>query len=115
MPDSVLVLAMYGIIEGIKNSELGFNEEKLNEIYLRAVEEPNLNPVHQGYVQCPECCEEILMIPTLRVMGEAIENHVCKHREALKADPVLAHRTAISVRLALVGQVLDQSCKSKFP
>jgi hypothetical protein len=106
---------MYGIVEGAKNFELGFNDEKLEEIYLRAVGEPNLNAVHEGFVRCPECCEEILMIPTLRVMGEAIENHVCKHREALKADPVRAHRTAISVRLALVGQVLDQSTKTQAP
>ncbi len=106
---------MYGIVEGAKNFPLDFNDEKLEEIYLRAVKEPNLNIVHEGFVRCPECCEEILMIPTLRVMGEAIENHVCKHREALKADPVRAHRTAISVRLALVGQVLDQSTKAQAP
>jgi hypothetical protein len=106
---------MYGIVESAKNFELDFNDEKIEEIYLRAVEEPNLNVVHEGFVRCPECCEEILMIPTLRVMGEAIENHVCKHREALKTDPVRAHRTAISVRLALVGQVLDQSCKTQVP
>lgn len=99
--------------EGVKNGESSFNDEKLKEIYLRAVEEPNHNAVHQGFVRCPECCEEILMIPTLRVMGEAIENHVCKHRDALKADPVRAHRTAIVVRLALVGQVLHQSCKAQ--
>jgi hypothetical protein len=111
-PDSVF--SMCGHDEDVENSKTSFSDEKLEEIYQRVIDEPNRNTVHRGFVRCPECGEEILMIPTLRVMGEAIENHIQKHRETLKANPVRAHRTAIAVRLALVGQVLRQSCKAQI-
>ena len=73
---------MCGNEEGTQNAQVIFNEEKVLEIYQRVVVEPNRNVVRRGYVCCPECGEEILLIPTLRVMGEAIENHIQKHREA---------------------------------
>jgi len=92
-------------------SDLVFDDDNLRVLYERAVELPNKNAPLKGFIRCPECGEEILMIPTLRVMSEAIENHVRKHEEHLKLNPIKAHQTAILVRLSLMSQVLEQSCK----
>jgi hypothetical protein len=43
-------------------------------------------------------------------MGEAIEAHVIKHKEQLKAEPIKGHQKALNVRLALVQQVLQLVC-----
>ena len=88
-----------------------YDEEKLRAIYKKVIEEPNKNVAKKGFIRCPECGEEILIIPTLRVMHEAIENHVCKHKEQLKREPIKEHQTAIFVRLSLMEQVLQYACK----
>jgi hypothetical protein len=90
--------------------EVSFDNEKLEQIYLKVVEMPNKNSLKRGFIKCPQCGEEILMIPTLRVMNDAIENHVRKHKELLKDDPIKEHRIAIGIRLSLTGQVLQQAC-----
>ena len=94
-----------------KMTEAMYDDDKLRTIYQKVIEEPNKNAVRKGFIRCPECGEEILMIPTLRVMQEAIENHVNKHKELLKADPVKQHQTAILIRLSLMGQVLQYACR----
>jgi len=91
-----------------------YNEERLKLIYEKAVKIPNMNSVQKGCIKCPDCGEEILIIPTLRVMHRAIENHVCKHKEQLKADPIKEHQTAILIRLSLTGQVLQYACKQEI-
>jgi hypothetical protein len=90
--------------------EVSFDNEKLEQIYQKVVETPNKNSLKRGFIECPQCGEEILMIPTLRVMNNAIENHVRKHKELLKDDPIKEHQMAISIRLSLTGQVLQQAC-----
>lgn len=55
--------------------------EKLKELYLKVVSEPNGNYFKRGFIKCPDCDEEILMVPTLKKMSEAIENHVKIHKE----------------------------------
>jgi hypothetical protein len=55
------------------------------------------------------------MIPTLRIMHKAIEDHVHVHKEQLKGDPIKAHQVAILVRLSLVGQVLQFACNTQLP
>ena len=96
-------------------TEVTLDEGKLKALYLKVVEEPNRNAVSKtGLIHCPECGEEILMIPTLRVMSVAIENHVNKHKERLKADSIKMHQTAIFVRLSLVSQVLQKSCHQQI-
>lgn len=87
-----------------------YDDAKIREMYERVVEQPNENIPKKGYIKCPVCGEEILMIPTLRIMGEAIENHVQKHKEILQIDPIKSQQTAILVRLSLMGQVLQQAC-----
>jgi hypothetical protein len=90
---------------------LTFDEEKLKALYEKVVEEPQKTFSQKNLIKCPDCGEEILMIPTLRVMNEAIENHVHIHKEQLKADPIREHQKAISIRISLMGQVLRKACK----
>ncbi len=93
------------------NESITFDDEELKRIYLRVIEEPNKECSNRGLIKCPECGEEILMVPTLRVMHSAIENHVHVHKEQLKTDPIKEHKTAISIRLDLMSQVLQQACR----
>jgi hypothetical protein len=88
-----------------------YDDNKLKTIYEKVIEEPNKNASKKGFIKCPDCGEEILMIPTLRVMNEAIENHVHKHKEQLKETPIKEYQTVIFIRLALMGQVLQKSCR----
>ncbi|MFB3888207.1 MAG: hypothetical protein ACE14S_01865 [Candidatus Bathyarchaeia archaeon] len=93
--------------------EVAYDEEKLKEVYEKVVEEANRDPIKKGLIKCPECGEEILMIPTLRVMHKAIENHVHIHKEQLKAEPIKEHQIAIHIRLDLMGQVLQQAYRQE--
>ena len=101
------------MVLGMEQNQGIFDDEKLIAIYQKVVEQPNRNAVKKGIIRCPDCGEEILMIPTLRVMHIAIENHVHKHKEQLKDDPISAHQTAILIRLSLMGQVLRYACKQE--
>ena len=88
-----------------------YDDSKLKMLYEKVIEAPNKDsPAKKGFIKCPSCGEEILMIPTLRVMSEAIENHVQWHKQQLLNDPIQAQKTAITVRLDLLGQVLRQAC-----
>ena len=95
------------------NEPIPYNEN-LEQIYLRVVEEPNKNYSKKGLIKCPECGEEILMIPTLRIMNNAIERHIHIHKEQLKNEPIKKHQTAINIRLDLMSQVLKQACRFQF-
>jgi hypothetical protein len=57
-------------------------------------------------VRC-ECGAEILMVPDVKLMGEAIETHVELHMRKLK-NPVRADVEAERIRDFLIGQVLDK-------
>jgi hypothetical protein len=98
--------------DGTQMIEPIYDDNKIKLLYEKVIEAPNKDsPSKKGFIKCPICGEEILMIPTLRVMGEAIENHVHKHKQELINDPIKAHKTAIIVRLDLLGQVLQQACQ----
>ncbi len=98
--------------EGILMAETIYDDNKLKALYEKVIEAPNKDsPPKRGLIRCPACGEEILMIPTLRVMSEAIENHVQWHKQQLMNDPIQAQKTAIFVRLDLLGQVLQQACQ----
>jgi hypothetical protein len=93
-------------------AEIIYDDNKLKVLYEKVIEAPNKDcPPKKSFIKCPECGEEILMIPTLRVMSEAIENHVQWHKHSLMNDPIKAHKIAIMVRLDLLGQVLQQACQ----
>ncbi|MCW4004754.1 MAG: hypothetical protein NWE95_12670 [Candidatus Bathyarchaeota archaeon] len=91
----------------IQIKELNSNEN-LQEMYLKVVTGANDCP-RKGFIKCPDCGEEILMIPTLRKMNEAIENHVKNHKEMLKDNTLLQQHTAIQIRLELAQQVLQKA------
>jgi hypothetical protein len=102
---------LHGIGAKTEMTQATYDEEKLRAIYQKVIEEPNKNVAKKGFIRCPECGEEILMIPTLKVMNEAIENHVRKHKEQLIEHPIKEHQTAIFIRLSLMEQVLQYACK----
>lgn len=85
------------------------NNEKLEQMYLKVVSEPNHDCLKKGTIKCPECSQEILMIPSLKAMNKAIENHVKLHKELLKNSPLTMHSKSINIRLDLAQQVLLQS------
>ncbi|MGF3522856.1 MAG: hypothetical protein ACQXXJ_07145, partial [Candidatus Bathyarchaeia archaeon] len=87
-----------------------FNAEQLKQLYRCAVEEPNLPASKSDLIKCPECGEEILMIPTVHVMNVAIENHVRRHKAQLKTDSVKRQQTALKIKLSLTLQVLQRAC-----
>ena len=87
------------------------NNEKLREMYTKVVSEPNLGPIKKEIIKCPECSEEILMIPSLKAMNEAIENHVRAHKETLKTSPLMMHSKSMNIRLDLAQQVLLKASK----
>jgi hypothetical protein len=83
--------------------------DKLRELYLKVVSEPNDSYFKRGFIRCPECGEEILMVPTLHKMSEAIENHVKLHKELPGGSPLLNQQVAMHIRLDLAQQVLVQA------
>jgi len=89
--------------------------EKLKQIYERVVEAPNKEQLKKGLITCPDCSEEILLIPSLKYMSKAIESHIQSHREQLKTEPIKEYRTAIRIRLSLMEQVMLQACKLQIP
>ena len=60
-------------------------------------------------IRCAECSAEILMVPTLGKMVEAIENHVNFHRKQPSADMLVARLRKDFVRANLTEQVLQQA------
>ena len=57
-------------------------------------------------VRCPECGEEIQMVPTLTDMITAIEDHISIHREHSKTELGAAHIKAPCIRENLTEQVI---------
>ncbi len=93
-------------------TEEKFNNEKLFEMYTKVISEANQCHHKKGFIKCSKCGEEILMIPTLRKMNEAIENHVKIHKASLEENVFLKQNTAMHVRLDLVHQVLQEASDS---
>ena len=85
--------------------------EKLKQIYERVVEAPNRQRARRGLIRCPECSQEILLIPSLKYMSKAIENHIQIHREQLKLEPIKEYQTAMRIRLSMMEQVMLQAYK----
>jgi hypothetical protein len=62
-------------------------------------------------IRCPECGEEILMVPTLEKMIEAIENHISTHRKQQSSETNEATLKPADIRTDLSEQVLEQASK----
>ena len=66
------------------------------------------------YIRCPDCGEEIMMVPVLGQMIEAIENHITTHKEPSgepKRDLPIQHPTAPCIRENLTEQVLQRAAE----
>jgi DNA-directed RNA polymerase subunit RPC12/RpoP len=66
------------------------------------------------YIRCPDCGEEIMMVPVLAQMIEAIENHISTHKELgthLKTDLAIGHPKAPCMRENLTEQVLTRAAE----
>jgi hypothetical protein len=64
-------------------TQAAYDKNKLKAIYEKVVQKPNSNAAKKRFIKCPKCHEQILLVPTLRVMQQAIENHIAKHKEEL--------------------------------
>ncbi len=84
-------------------------QTNIEEMYQKVVTQPNDNYQKRGYIKCPQCGDHILMIPTLKAMSQAIENHVKIHKDLLKSQPLQRQKTAIQIRLDLAQQVLKKA------
>ncbi|MCX8151224.1 MAG: hypothetical protein N3D85_06955 [Candidatus Bathyarchaeota archaeon] len=90
-------------------TNLTFSDEQLKQLYRHVVEEPNLSCSKGGFIKCPDCGQEILMIPTLHVMNSAIENHVRHHKAQQKTDLIKSQHAVLKIRLSLMRQVLEKA------
>lgn len=61
-------------------------------------------------IRCPECGEEILLVPTLGKMIEAIENHIGTHRKQRPSRTEITLEPT-NIRTDLTEQVLEQASK----
>jgi len=71
------------------------------------------SPSHQNrYIRCPDCGEQIMMVPDVTQMIEAIENHISTHKvgEYPKHDPIM-HPKAPIIREDLTEQVLIRAAE----
>lgn len=87
------------------------DEEKLSQMYLKVVIEPNQSYLKKECIKCPECGEEILMIRSLKMMNEAIENHVNIHKKLPHDNSIEMRCKSINMRLDLAQQVLKQASR----
>jgi adenine-specific DNA methylase len=61
-------------------------------------------------IKCPVCGKEILLVPNVKLMSEAIEAHVETHKQKIK-DPQV-EKEVERIREDLIAQVLEKASKS---
>ncbi len=75
----------------------------------------NQQPVFERarYIRCPDCGEEIMMVPVLGQMIEAIENHISTHRQQTELNHELAmpHPKRPQIEEDLTEQVLTRAAE----
>ena len=84
-----------------------YEDEKLRQMYLKVVC-PSHTYVKEGLITCPECGEDILIVPSLKKMNEVIENHVQLHKAEPASNILLKYTIPINIRLALARQILSK-------
>ncbi len=65
------------------------------------------------YIRCPDCGEQILMMPNLSEMIEAIENHLSTHGTQAKLNPIVQHLKEPIIEESLAEQVLMKAADTK--
>lgn len=88
------------------------SEKELQDMYFKVISEPNNFLEKKSFIRCPECNKEILMIPSLKAMNTAIENHVKIHKALLKSSSLFMHTKPMAIRLDLAQQVLLQAANA---
>jgi|PlaIllAssembly_1097288.scaffolds.fasta_scaffold803575_1 hypothetical protein len=83
-------------------------------------EEGNMSSPNR-YIRCPDCGEQILMVPVLSQMIESIENHLSTHKDHsdhVNHDPIQHPKTPcinedladqVLIRAAEIGGVLSRN------
>jgi len=72
------------------------------------------SPQNLRYIRCPDCGEEIMMVPVLAQMIESIENHMTthkEHKEHSKHDLTIPHPKTPFIRENLTEQVLTRAAE----
>ncbi len=67
-------------------------------------------PTANRFIRCPDCGEEIAMVPVLCEMIEAIENHIATHKDHSSHD-LKVHPKAPVIRDELTVQVLQRAAE----
>lgn len=62
-------------------------------------------------IKCSGCGEKIMLIPNVKLMSEAIEVHVEKHKQKVK-DPKAAQEIVDCVSDDLIKQVLKKASRT---
>jgi hypothetical protein len=62
-------------------------------------------------IKCSVCGEKIMLVPNVKLMSEAIEVHVEKHKQKVK-DPKVAQEIADCVSDDLITQVLKKASRT---
>ncbi|MCW4011061.1 MAG: hypothetical protein NWF05_10660 [Candidatus Bathyarchaeota archaeon] len=66
------------------------------------------------FIRCPDCGEEIMLVPVLSQMIEAIENHISTHKvnhEQPKTELTMPHPEPPELRDSLTEQVLQRAAE----
>ena len=61
-------------------------------------------------IKCPSCGKEIMLVPNVKLMSEAIEAHVETHKVQVKGRRA-AEEEAERIRDDLIKQVLEKAAK----
>ena len=64
------------------------------------------SPNPNRYIRCPDCGEQILMMPNLTEMIQSIETHLSTHDAQAKLNPIVAHLKEPVIEESLAEQVL---------
>jgi hypothetical protein len=62
-------------------------------------------------IKCSACGEKIMLVPNVKLMSQAIEVHVEKHKQKVK-DPKAAQEIADFVSDDLITQVLKKASRT---
>ncbi len=71
-------------------------------------------PENVRYIRCPDCGQEIMMVPVLSQMIEAIENHIATHdlhSEPANGELSLPHPKTPEIEENLAEQVLQRAAE----
>ena len=89
------LLLVRGMVAPINNNDQSAN----------STDEESINK----FIRCPECGEQIQMVPSLTDMITAIEDHISIHREHAKSDLPVGQINAPCIREDLTEQVIIQA------